>query len=111
MSDRSWKAYERRCARDMGTQRIPVTGERCGADAENALFCFQFKLGRKMPSYLREWLAGIRSAGAARRPEKIGAVVWKPKHAEDADAVVLVSWRDWVALHGTVAPAEGEGDR
>jgi len=111
MTDRSWKAFERRMARDMGTQRIAVTGERAGADAENTMFVFQFKLGRSMPSYLRSWLAGIRAAGAARRPEKIGVVCWKPKHGQDEDAVVLVSWRDWVALHGAVAPAEGEGER
>ena len=111
MSDRSWKAYERRCARDVGSQRIPVTGERAGADFEDGLFVYQAKLGRKMPDYLRAWLAGIRAAGRARRPEKLGVVVWKPKHAEDADAVVLVSWRDWVALHGAVASAEGGGER
>lgn len=105
MSDRSWKAYERRCARAIGTQRIPVTGERNGADAEDAMFVFQFKLRPKMPSYLRAWLAGIRGAGATRRPEKVGVVVWKPKGALDADAVVLVAWADWVALHGPVGPA------
>jgi len=109
--DRGWKKFERRLARDVGSERIPVTGERAGADFEDGICCYQAKLGRAMPSYLRSWLAGIRAAGAARRPEKIGAVVWKPKHAEDADAVVLVSWRDWVALHGAVAPAEGEGER
>lgn len=94
----------------MGVQRIPSTGARAGADAETEMFCFQFKLGRRMPSYLREWLSGIRAAGTARRPEKIGLVVWKPLHARDEDAVVVLAWRDWVALHGTVAPAEGGGD-
>jgi hypothetical protein len=105
MSDRSWKAFERRLARDMGRERIPVTGERNGADFEDGLFVYQAKLGRRAPGYLREWLAGIRAAGAARRPEKIGVVCWKPKHSQDSDAVVLVSWRDWVALHGAVAAA------
>jgi hypothetical protein len=109
LSDRSWKAFERRLARDVGRARIPVTGERAGADFEDGMFCYQAKLGRGMPSYLREWLAGIRAAGQARRPEKLGIVVWKPKHSQDADAVVLLSWRDWLALHGAVTPADGEG--
>lgn len=108
MSDRAWKAYERRLARDMGRQRIPVTGERCGADFEDGMFVYQAKLGRKMPSYLRAWLVGIRAAGAVRRPEKVGVVVWKPKHAEDADAVVMLAWGDWVALHGSVSAPERE---
>ena len=28
MTDRAWKAFERRLAHDVGTERIPVTGER-----------------------------------------------------------------------------------
>jgi len=102
VTERSWKAFERRCARDVGTERIPVTGERHGADAEDPMFCYQFKLGRSQPSYLREWLAGIVAAGAARRPGKVGVVVWKPKGARDGDALVLLRWCDWVALHGAV---------
>ena len=78
-------------------------GWRCGADGEDGLFVYQFELGRRMPSYPREWLAGIRGAGARRRrPEKTGVVAWKPLGALHADAVVLVAWADWVALHGQV---------
>jgi hypothetical protein len=95
MTDRSWKSFERRLARDVGQQRIPVTGERAGADFEDGMFSYQAKLGRKMPAYLREWLTGIQGA----REGKIGVVVWKPKYAEDAGAVVLLAWRDWIALH------------
>lgn len=105
MTDRAWKAFERRCARDVGTERIPVTGEREGADFEDARFCYQAKLGRRAPSYLRAWLAGIAGAGFRRSPAKIGVVVWKPKGARDEDAVVLVSWRDWVALQGPTGAA------
>ena len=109
MTDRAWKAFERRCARDVGTERIPVTGERHGADAEDGTCCYQFKLGRSQPSYLRAWLAGIVAAGAARRPGKVGVVVWKPKGARDGDALVLLRWSDWLALHRSaeVAPVAG----
>ena len=106
MSDRAWKAFERRLARDVGTERIPVTGERAGADLEDELFCYQAKLGRRCPAYLAEWLAGIRAAGLARQPERVGVVVWKPKRAEDRDALVILRWADWVELHGhSMAPA------
>jgi hypothetical protein len=102
VTDRAWKAFERRMARDVGRERIPVTGERAGADFEDGMFCYQAKLGRRCPSYLGAWLAGIGAAGRARRPEKIGVVVWKPKRAEDAEALVVLRWSDWLALHGAV---------
>lgn len=107
MSDRNWKAFERRLARDVGRQRIPVTGERAGADFEDGMFCYQAKLGRRAPGYLRDWLAGIRVAGQARHPEKIGVVVWKPNHGQDVDAVVIMAWRDFVELHGGPAGEPG----
>jgi len=97
VSDRAWKAFERRLARQVGTQRIPVTGERAGADFVDGLFAYQAKLGRRCPAYLRAWLAGIVTAGAERG--RVGVVVWKPKGARDADALVVLRFADWRALH------------
>ncbi len=94
----TWKAFERRLARDVGTQRIPVTGERDGADFSDGLCVYQAKLGRRMPAYLRAWLRGIRSSGARR--SRVGVVVWRPLGARDDDAVVVLSWKDWRELHG-----------
>jgi hypothetical protein len=99
MPDRGWKAFERRMSRDVGTERIPVTGERCGADAENALFSFQFKCRAMLPSWLWEWLTGI--CATAERSNKVGVLVLKVPRMRDADAIVLLKWKDWVALHGT----------
>ena len=64
MADKSWKAFERRLAARVGGARIPVTGERDGADVivDNA-FSYQCKLRRGLPSYLRDWLRGIVAAG------------------------------------------------
>lgn len=94
----TWKAFERRVSRMFGTERIPVTGERNGADAENAMFAFQMKLGRRMPAYLGEWLRGI--TGTAERKGKVGVVVWKPLYARDAEAVVVLRLKDFQDLHG-----------
>jgi len=98
MSDHSWKAFERRMARDVGTERIPVTGERDGADCATSMFCFQFKLRRVFPSWLWIWLDGI--ATKATLDGKIGALVLKRPRQLDDDAVVILRWRDWVDLHG-----------
>jgi hypothetical protein len=98
MADKSWKAFERRMARDVGTERIPVTGERAGADCATSLFCFQFKLRRSLPGWLWEWLAGI--VGSAEASGKVGVLVLKKPRQEDADALVVLRWKDWVDLHG-----------
>ena len=107
MTEKSWKAFERRAAKALGTRRIPVTGERAGADVEDAMFAYQVKLGRAQPSYLRRWLAGIVGAGLCRRPAKIGVVVWKPKGSRDTGALVILRFSDWVDLHGGAAGRPG----
>lgn len=98
MPEKAWKAFEKRMARDVGTERIPVTGERNGADCANNLFCFQFKLRKAMPGWLWEWLAGIRSNAEASG--KIGVLVLKKPRQQDRDALVVLSWGDWQDLHG-----------
>ena len=86
MSDTSWKAFERRVAERVGGKRIPVTGERDGADVIAGPFVYQAKLRRGLPSYLRDWLRGIVAAG--ERSGTTGVVVWKAPREKDNDAVV-----------------------
>jgi hypothetical protein len=101
MSDRGWKQFERRASRDMGVERQPVTGERDGADnAPHPLFCFQFKLRRALPAWLFAWLKGI--VATATKHQKVGVLLLKRPHMEDADALVVLRWGDWVDLHGPV---------
>jgi len=70
MPDTTWKAFARRLAQALGTGRVtgrvPVTGERAGADFGDGMFGYQAKLGRRCSAYLRDWLAGI--VAAAERP-------------------------------------------
>ena len=69
-------------------RRIPVTGERDGADVDAGPFVYQAKLRRGLPSYLRDWLRGITAAG--ERKNAIGIVVWKaPREKDDYKIVVL----------------------
>ena len=98
MADKSWKAFERRLAERVGGKRIPITGERDGADVVADSFVYQAKLRRGLPSYLREWLRGITEAG--ERSGTTGVVVWKEPRARDDDAVVVLRLKDWQALHG-----------
>ena len=105
MGDKGWKKFERRCCRDMGVERQPVTGERHGADnAPHPVFCFQFKNRRTLPSWLFAWLGGI--VQTARRGNKVGVLVLKTPAQDDADALVVLRWRDWVDLHGVAKYSE-----
>ena len=98
MADRSWKAFERRLARRVGGRRIPVTGERDGADVIAGPFVYQAKLRKGVPSYLKSWLRGIVAAG--ERSGTTGVVVWKAPRALDDEAVVVLRLKDWQDLHG-----------
>jgi hypothetical protein len=100
----TWKDFERRTAKRLGGRRIPVTGlDRHGADVETPLLCVQVKLGRRMPSYFREWMGGI--VNTAERKKKIGAVVWKPFQSRDDNAIVMMRLKDFEELHGKIEEA------
>ena len=96
--DKAWKAFERRIAERVGGKRIPVTGERDGADVVAGPFVYQAKLRRGLPSYLRDWLRGIVAAG--ERSGATGVVIWKAPNARDDDAVVVLRLKDWQDWHG-----------
>jgi hypothetical protein len=98
MADKGWKATERRMARDVGSQRIPVTGERHGADFKCGIAHYQLKVRKAIPGWLWDWLTGIQTS--AKRDGKAGVLVLKKPRQQDAEAVVVLSWSDWVSLHG-----------
>lgn len=98
MADKSWKAYERRMCKDAGTERIPVTGERHGADGQTGMFCYQFKLRQVVPWWIIDWLAGI--VNKAIETDRVGVLVLKRPGDLDRDSLVVVRWKDWVDLHG-----------
>ena len=89
MSDRGWKAYERRIAADLGGRRIPVTGlDRAGTDVEHSLFCVQAKLRRSLPAWLFTWLAGI--VATAANTDRVGILVLKVPRMRDTEALVVL---------------------
>jgi hypothetical protein len=105
MADRGWKAAERALARDVGTTRIPVTGERHGADFAAGAFAYQCKVRRMLPAWLFAWLGGIVAAAGPRRT---GVLVLRRPRMPRADALVCVRWADWVDLVGTPSADEVE---
>ena len=54
-------------ARDVGSERIPVTGERDGADFQDGLCVYQLKVRKAIPKWLWVWLGGIVATRHAQR--------------------------------------------
>jgi hypothetical protein len=104
----TWKAAERRVAEDLGGQRIPVTGiDRDGADVVTPLFHCQVKLRKALPVWLWTWLAGIR--GDATPAGKVGILVLKKPRQRDCDGLVVMSYGDFIDLHGAIPESEKVG--
>jgi hypothetical protein len=101
MTERAtWKAYERRVAADLGSQRIPVTGiDRHGADVVTPLFDVQVKLRRWLPAWLWRWMGGIVATAEAH--DKVGVLVLRTPRMDDGDALVVLRIKDWIDLHGS----------
>ena len=106
MKNRSWKAAETRFARDVGQERKPCDGSRDGADFEDAIACYQLKVRKSIPAWLWRWLSGIVSQAAPKG--KAGCLVLKHPRQPDEDALVVLPWREWVALHGVPASQRSE---
>lgn len=105
MADKGWKRAERMIAADCGGKRIPVTGERHGSDVDHPMFCFQLKVRRALPAWLFAWLSGITATAA--RTNRIGVLILNLPRRPRRDALVIVRWADWIALHGSdSAPAD-----
>lgn len=103
MSDKAWKAYERRVSRDHGCERQPVTGERGAGDSTpHPLFELQMKLRKAIPKCIREWSDSI--CETATKSGKVGVVIVKEPRKRDEDALVIVRYRDWLDLHGHTRP-------
>lgn len=105
MADRGWKQAERAHASDLGVRRIPVTGERHGADFLDGVAAYQLKVRRAFPVWLFAWLAGI--VATASVTGRVGVLVLNRPHSPRRDALVCLRWSDWVALHGTPTLAPG----
>ena len=100
--DKTWKAAERKHAKALGLERIPVSGrqrDKHGADFEDGLVMYQMKHGYTQPGYMKGWLLGI--CATAFRHNKLGAVIWQKKFGRMKDSLVVMRFEDWVQLHGS----------
>lgn len=108
MKNRGWKKAETRFARAVGSERKPCDGTRDGADFEDSLAVYQLKVRAAIPGWLWNWLTGIRSTAAKTR--RVGVLVLKHPRRHDDGALVVLTWRDWVDLHGDATKARRNGE-
>jgi hypothetical protein len=93
----NFKAVERRVAALARGRRIPVTGERAGADVLSDRYAFQVKSRKTIPTWLWAWLAGI--VGSAMRSKRIGVLVLKrPNDRLLTHGLVVLRFADWLEI-------------
>lgn len=134
MAEKNWKKLEREFARDVGTTRIPVTGERAGSDFETARHCYQLKcresipscllipplhgIRRRLPKTIEAWLAGV--VWTAGRKGKVGVLVLRQMgtkraagkgHTRRNGSVAVLRLCDWEGLYGAFRPDEAWTNR
>ncbi len=103
----TWKNAERRVAADLHGQRIPGTGiDRDGADVLTPMFAVQVKLRKSLPSWLWAWLGGICATAAGS--QRVGILVLKKPRQRDSEGLVVMTYRDFVDLHGQPVPPSEE---
>ena len=101
MSAQRWKRQERQIAAQLGTRRLPNTGE-AGPDIRAHGWAVQVKTRRQLPAWL--WAAveqARRDAGAGERPAVVLADVSQGRKAR---RLVVLDFDAWCELLGDDAP-------
>ncbi|MDW8059233.1 MAG: hypothetical protein RMK01_04085 [Thermomicrobium sp.] len=95
MSERRWKRVERRVARLLGAQRVPVDGRGQAPDLTHPWLAVEVKSRQRLPQWLRSAMAqAVRTA----RPEQLPLVVLHQvghRWTEDLVLLRLADFRAW----------------
>jgi hypothetical protein len=65
---------------------------------------FQMKLRKAIPKCIREWSDSIHRT--AQRQGKCGVLIVKEPGLRDDNALVIVRYKDWLDLHGSIDVAQ-----
>ncbi len=91
---KDWKACERRIAKLLGGQRIPVTGRQRGEtpDIEHATLSIEVKSRKSLPAWLLDALS--QAQAASKDGKKMPVVVLHQDHAPYAHSLVVLKLKD-----------------
>ncbi len=92
---KDWKACERRIAKLLGGQRIPVTGRQRGEtpDIEHEALSIEVKSRKFLPAWLLDALN--QAQAASKDGKKMPVVVLHQDHAPYAHSLVVLKLKDF----------------
>lgn len=95
--DKLWKAAERKIAKLLGGERIPVSGRQRGfsADIAHDEFSIEVKHRQSLPDWILE---ATEQAEASQRGEQIPLVVLHKKGVKYEDSLAILRVRDIIKL-------------
>lgn len=106
-----WKEAERRIARLLGGQRVPITGRARGSspDIDHDKYSIEVKHRESYPDWLME---AFEQADMARKVsgdnEKISLVILHEKGQPYTDCLTLMRLRDMIALEERISELENK---
>ena len=95
MPDRAWKRTERKIARRLGGERLPVNGRGNQPDVESPWLAVEVKHRRRLPVWLT---AAVAQAVAGAAEGHLPVVVLHEagrRHAEDIVCLRLADFEQW----------------
>jgi len=105
MSERAWKRTERKVARKLDGERIPVTGRARGSAPDVALpwACVEVKHRKTIPRWLLE---AVDQAQASAQDDQLPLVVLHEAGMSHDRDLVVMRLRDFTAWHGELERAD-----
>lgn len=91
--DKLWKAFERRAAKFVGGERVPITGRQRGSapDIEHSWLSIECKYRKSVPEWIKD---AMRQAVASARPRQMPVVILGEKGADIKDALFIFRAED-----------------
>ena len=90
----TWKSHERRIAKRLGGQRVPVADSRSSTDVLHAIFSIECKLRKTIPA----WLHGAMGQAIDAHEDKMPIAVLHETGKNSDDDYVVVRLKDFEEL-------------
>ena len=93
MADKIWKAFERRIAKYIGGERVPVSGRARGdkPDIDHSWLSVECKYKQRLPFWLHDAMA---QAEASAMPRQLPCVILGERGKETGESFIVFRLRD-----------------
>lgn len=107
MTDKLWKAIERKVADFFGGTRVPITGRQRGSapDVSHVLFSFEIKHRKLLPGWLFD---AMNQAEESRKENQIALVVLHQKGMTISESLAVLRVSDVRRLYMRIQDLEDE---